>query len=129
MRGCISFPFADGLVQELVDAVAPSRKINASEKLGVERLCAVRIVASAVPSDDCCTITVAFLYMRPPSRRDPEDSDPPLVSLSLPDSYDIYIDTEGEWYFSDNAVRRNRCLLKLAVVLYHYDREGRRVLG
>lgn len=100
---CTIFPYglADGRLHDLIVAVLPSPKRDASGALGANRLYAARTVVWVVPSTERCSLESAVIYMLLPSHVDPKVVDPPPVSSSVPIVYDVDLGVEDEWDLSD----------------------------
>lgn len=95
------YGFADVRVHQLIGAVFPFRKRNASDTLGADRLYATWANALMISFADRYSLAAALEYRRPLSQNNPYISDPQLVSPSVTDAYKIDLDAKGEWDFSD----------------------------
>lgn len=81
------YEFADGCVDEMVNAPVASRKRDESGALCADRLYVARDVVWVVLSVHQWSLAGAVAFMGPPSRADAEVVNPPPVPQSYHDAY------------------------------------------
>lgn len=90
------YSFADGRVQDLAEAVLPSRRREASLALGANRSYAAQAVVWVVSTAEPCSLTRTVPYMCLLSQVDPGVVDlPPILERDF-DIYDVGLDAEGK---------------------------------